>query len=183
MRTETVIIDSREDLRWRLPFPDHIKVHPKRSRWPAIIKIKTRVDKLDAGDYCLDGHAHLCLAETKRTARELAENLLTDDFRRADNAFGRLSSATAFPLLVCEFSQADLLSFLSDGRAMDALAWCVAKHRLNLWFAGPRSAKDARRKTAECVLRLMLELSNWEERSCNSSPNNKCDSGLNPYSR
>jgi hypothetical protein len=177
VRTATVIIDSREDPQWRLPFPDHIKVHPRRSRNPVIIKIKTRVDKLDAGDYCLDGHASRCLVETKRSARELADNLLTDDFRRANAAFERFSQATAFPLLVCEFSQADLLTYLSDGRAMDALAWCIARHRLNVWFAGPRGAKDARRKTAECVLRLMLELSNWEELPCNSLPNSRSDVG------
>ena len=154
-----MIIDSREDPQWRLPFPNHLKVHPGRSRNPVIVKVETRIDKLDAGDYCLEGHADRCLVETKRSARELADNLLTDDFRRANAAFDRFSRATAFPLLVCEFSQADLLSFLADGRAMDALAWCIARHRLNVWFAGPRGAKDARRKTAECVLRLMLELS------------------------
>ena len=177
MRIATVIIDSREDLHWRLPFPDHVKVHPQRSRNPVIIKIKKQVDKLDAGDYCLDGYASLCLVETKRSARELAGNLLTDDFRRANAAFEKLSRATAFPLLVCEFSQADLLSEAEDGRVMDALAWCIARHRLNVWFAGPRGAKDARRKTAECILRLMLELSNWEEQPCKSSPNNKSGTG------
>ena len=164
MLTATVIIDSREDPHWRLPFPDHIKVHPQRSRKPVIVKIETRVDKLDAGDYCLDGgdgclFSNACLVETKRSARELAGNLLTDDFRRANRAFERLSRSSDFPLLVCEFSQADLLAEAEDGRVMDALAWCIARHRLNVWFAGPRGAKDARRKTAECVLRLMLELS------------------------
>jgi hypothetical protein len=117
------------------------------------------------------------LVETKRSARELAGNLLTDDFRRANAAFEKLSCATAFPLLVCEFSQADLLTEAEDGRVMDALAWCIARHRLNVWFAGPRGAKDARRKTAECALRLMLELSNWEEPPCKNSPNNKSDTG------
>ncbi len=177
MHTATVIIDSREDEHWRLPFPDHVKVHPQRSRKPVIVKVKKQVDKLDAGDYCLDGYASRCLVETKRSARELAGNLLTDDFRRANAAFAKLSCATAFPLLVCEFSQADLLSEAEDGRVMDALAWCIARHRLNVWFAGPRGAKDARRKTAECVLRLMLELSNWEEPSCKSLPNNKSGTG------
>ncbi|MHC4509533.1 MAG: hypothetical protein ACYTAO_11335, partial [Planctomycetota bacterium] len=124
MRIATVIIDSREDPQWRLPFPENIKVHPRRSRNPVIVKIKKRVDKLDAGDYCLDGHASSCLVETKRSAQELAGNLLTNDFRRANAAFERFSRATAFPLLVCEFSQADLLSEADDGRVMDALAWC-----------------------------------------------------------
>ena len=78
MHTATVIIDSREDKHWRLPFPDHVKVHPQRSRNPVIIKIKKRVDKLDAGDYCLDGYASRCLVETKRSARELAGNNFAD---------------------------------------------------------------------------------------------------------
>lgn len=168
MRTAIITIDSREDPHWRLPFPDHIKVHRRRSRKPTIIKIEKRVDKLDAGDYCLadaDGclFANACLVETKRSARELADNLLGDDFRRANAAFEKFSRASDFPLLVCEFSQAELLAYVTkdepDGRVMDALAWCIARHRLNVWFAGPRGAKDARRKTAECVLRLMLELS------------------------
>lgn len=164
MRSETIIIDSREDPTWRLPFPDHIKVHLGRSRKPQIVKIEKRIDKLDAGDYCVadtDGtpFSNVCLVETKRSAQELATNLLGADFRRASAAFEKLSRASEFPLLVCEFSQADLLSEAEDGRVMDALAWCVRRYGLNLWFAGPRTAKDARRKTAECVLRLMLELS------------------------
>lgn len=163
MKTATVVIDTRENPNWRLPFPDHIKVHLARSHNPVIVKIETRIDKLGAGDYCLaDSNgcllAHTCLVETKRSARELASNLLGNDFRRANNAFGRLSRASAFPLVVCEFSQADLFLEAEDGRLMDALAWCIAQHGLNVWFAGPRGAKYARRTTAQCVLRLMLEM-------------------------
>ena len=155
----TVIQDSREQT--PLKFPDHIKVHLRRSKTPTLIKIKTDVDTLPAGDYTIEGFDNVVLVETKRSARELHDNLLTADFRRASHAFELLQSATKHPFLVCEFGQSDLLDETPGtawgGPAVaDALAYLVAEHGLSLWFAGPRSGALARRRTAELILRLMI---------------------------
>jgi hypothetical protein len=154
----TVIQDSREQT--PLVFPDHIKVHLRRSKTPTLIKITTEVDTLPAGDYTIKGFDNVVLVETKRSARELHDNLLTADFRRTSHAFERLSLAK-HPLLVCEFGQSELLNetrgMAGGGQAVaDALAYIVAEYGLSVWFAGPRSGAYARRRTAECILRLMI---------------------------
>ena len=137
-----------------LPFPAHIKVHLRRSKKPTLIKVETVVDTMPAGDYTLRGFDSVILVETKRSALELHDNLLTADFRRASRALERLSSAK-YRFLVCEFGQADLCGPEMDG-IPDALAWAVARFGLALWFAGPRSGADARRRTAELILRQMV---------------------------
>lgn len=160
MITRTITVDSREQT--PLPFPPMLKWFPRRTRKPELVKLVTKVDKMPEGDYCIEGFADTCLIETKRSARELCDNIIGCDFKRADSAFTRLSDATSFPLLLCEFSQSDLLSEEDGtddghpGRVADAVSWAVAKYGLNLWFAGPRSGIQARRKTAECAARFML---------------------------
>lgn len=157
MKSLTVVQDSREHKGYELPFPDHIKVHFRRSKKPITIKINTQVDTMPAGDYTLLGFDHIVLVETKRSAREVRDNLLTADFRRASNAFQKLSSSTHCPVLALEFSQADFGKLGDDSApCMDALAWATARYGLSIWFAGPRSAALARRRTAECLLRLMI---------------------------
>lgn len=157
MKSLTVIQDSREHKGYELPFPDHIQVHFRRSKRPVTIKITVQVDTMPAGDYTLLGFDHIVLVETKRSAREVRDNLLTADFRRASNALEKLSSSTRCPVLVLEFSQADFATLGADAEpCMDALAWATARYGLSLWFAGPRSALPARRRTAECLLRLMI---------------------------
>lgn len=150
----TVIQDSRE--RTPLRFPAHIKVHLRRSKTPTLIKITTEVDTLPAGDYTIKGFDNVVLIETKRSARELHDNLLTADYRRASCALERLATTTKKPIFVCEFGQADLLSFGDSSQCSDALVWAVANYGLSVWFTGPRSGSDARRRTAEVVLRLMI---------------------------
>lgn len=151
----TVVQDSRE--KHPLQFPDNVKVHLRRSKTPTLIKITTEVDTLPTGDYTLKGFDHVVLIETKRSARELHDNLLTADYRRASHAFERLQSAK-HPFLVCEFGQSELLEETAFGgqAVADALAFIVAEHGLSLWFTGPRSGSLARRRTAELILRLMV---------------------------
>jgi len=153
----TIIQDSREQT--PLVFPPHIKVYLRRSKTPTLIKITTEVDMLPAGDYTIKGFDNVVLVETKRSARELHDNLLTADYRRASHAFERLQpKAGCRSFLVCEFGQSELLSEADFGgqAVADALAFIVAEHGLSLWFAGPRSGTHARRQTAECILRLMI---------------------------
>ena len=152
-----VVIDSREREGYELPFPDHIRIRLRRSKTPTLFKVTPAVDRMDAGDYTIKGFEDVVLIETKRSALEVEENLLGDDFKRADGAFRRLCSSTRWPMLVCEFSQADLAEHVRD-----ALAYGIAEYGLHVWFAGPRSAKDARRSTADMVLRLMIAMVDLE---------------------
>ena len=150
----TVVIDSREQQ--PLPFPGHIKVHLRRSKTPTMIKIATEVDTMPAGDYTLKGFSHVVLVETKRSAREVSENLLTADYRRASRALERLANSTKNPILVCEFGQSELYADDLLPGTPDALAHIIARHHLSTWFAGPRIADSARRRTADMVMRLMV---------------------------
>lgn len=166
MITLPVTVDSRE--RQVLPFPDHLCIRLRRSKQPTLFKVRTAVDKMPAGDYTVAGFEDIVLVETKRSALEIEENLLGKDFRRADSAFRRLCNSTKWPLLVCEFSQADL-----DEPVRDALAWGIASYGLNVWFAGPRCARRARRSTADMVLRLMIAMIDLEYPSLRRIDNGK----------
>lgn len=157
MRKLTVIIDSREKKGYELPFPTNMQVHLRRSKLPTLVRVNTTVETLDAGDYTLKGFRDVVLVETKRSAREVADNLLTKDYRRASAAFERFKAASKYPLLVCEFGMAEL--FTEDKKRpglVDGLCHEVARLGVSFFFAGPRSALDARRRTAEFVLRMML---------------------------
>ncbi len=160
MHRATVIIDSREQK--ALPFPDHISVRLRRSHKPTLFKIVCKVDKMPEGDYTLAGFEDVILIETKRSAREVADNLLTSDYRRASAAFDRFAARTKYPLLVCEFGVAEL--FQEDAaRAtaghpglLDAFCSEVARLGVSALFAGPRANLEARRRVAEMVLRMMI---------------------------
>lgn len=158
MKTVTVIIDSREKPGFELPFPANVNVHFRRSKRPTLVRIKTKVETLSAGDYTLDGFRDIVNVETKRSALEVAENLLTADYRRASAAFTRFYEAADYPLLVCEFGMAELFAENArrQHRLLDALSYEIAQHGVSVFFTGPRTAEGARRRTAEFVLRMMI---------------------------
>jgi len=156
MYSLTAVTDSREHEGYRLPFPDFIKVHLRRSKTPTLIKIAREVDTMPAGDYTLKGFENVVLVETKRSAREVRENLLTPDFRRSSRAFDNLGMCRN-PILACEFGQSELLcGEYGSPELVDHFAAAVARHNLRVWFCGPRSDVAARRRTAEVLLRLMI---------------------------
>ncbi len=158
MKTVTVIIDSREKEGFELPFPVNLQVHFRRSKRPTLVRVRTEVETLPAGDYTLKKFRDIVNVETKRSALEVAENLLTADYRRASAAFTHFAASATYPLLVCEFGMSEL--FAEDARrqhrVVDALCHEVARHGVSMFFTGPRSGADARRRTADFVLRLML---------------------------
>ena len=158
MKTVTVIIDSREKKGFELPFPANANVRFRRSKSPTLVRVNTTVERMPAGDYTLKGFEELVNVETKRSALEVAENLLTSDYRRASAAFERFAACAEYPLLVCEFSMADLYAedARRQNRMIDSLSHEVARHGVSMIFTGPRGGADARRRTGDFVLRLML---------------------------
>jgi len=158
MKTVTVIIDSREKKGFELPFRPNLNVSFRRSKRPTLVRVTTKVERMAAGDYTLKGFEELVNVETKRSALEVAENLLTRDFLRASKAFERFAACAEYPLLVCEFSIADLYAENArrQNRLVDALSHEVARHGVSMFFTGPCNGIEARRRTADFVLRLML---------------------------
>lgn len=154
MKRVKILADTREQT--PLLFPENIMLHRNRSKRSVLVTVKTEARKLAAGDYTIDGAEGYCIVETKRSADEVYDNILGGDFARANKAFRRLRLATLHPILVCEFSQADLLSHPLHPRLIDGLAWAVSEYGLDVWFAGPRGSMGARRRTGEIVLRLLL---------------------------
>lgn len=164
-RKVTVLVDSNEQL--PVPFPENVKFWHARARVPRLIQVKTRTTRLDAGDYALEGHEHVSLMETKRSVRELQGNLFTQDYRRACNAFQRLSSSCTFPYLVLEVAPWEILRpsnhVSQPDRVFDALCWVVNRYGLRLWFTGASRAQSARRALGEQMVHVMLAHALYDE--------------------
>lgn len=164
----TIQIDSRE----QYPFPyakmGVFKWYPNpHSCTPILLQIKTEVVTLPEGDYCLKGLDTRCIVERKGSLGELTTNLLTADYLRASNAFGRLRSATAHPWLVIEGSLSELSTPITlkrnvpdPARVRDALHRAASLFNLQLAFIGRPSN---RMLSAEFVLSILLNESPWAD--------------------
>lgn len=64
--------------------------------------------KLDEGDYSVEGLESVVAVERKASPAEISNNLTDDRFARE---LERLSEKVAYPIIVCEFSQADLEAY------------------------------------------------------------------------
>lgn len=98
--------------------------------------------------------------ERKGSIRELANNLLGDDWARAQDAFKRLADATAHPYLMLECTPVDLQTrsrwVQEPERVVDALAALVEKLDLRLILCGRVQSAKQKRIVGEMILRLML---------------------------
>lgn len=82
-KNQTIIRDSREkiDQGWVWSVEGNTKS----------IFTDTKIEKLDAGDYCLEGHYELCVIERKQSIAELYTNLFVKENRiRFENELERL---------------------------------------------------------------------------------------------
>jgi hypothetical protein len=108
----------------------------------------------------LEGYEECCIIERKGSIRELAANMLSDDWARAQDAFKRLADATAHPYLMIECTPADLRTrsrYVEEpDRVVDALSALIEKLDLRLLLCGRVSTIKQKRTVGELMLRLML---------------------------
>lgn len=154
----TVLIDSRE--RHPLLFPKWITVHPDRTSEEVHVEVSTEVVVMPAGDYTLKGYDGICIAETKRSLRELYTNVCTKDWTREVKALKRLFDACKYPLLVWEMTPSELFrtsSSVPDPHLVfDRWMQVVAAFNLRLMITGVGCGPGPRRKLGEQIIRLML---------------------------
>ena len=85
----TIIVDTREQKPW--DFPDHA----------------TAIQKLDTGDYSIQGLEHLLCIERKRNVSEIANNITEARFK---DVLSRMSKYR-FPFILLEFDPQQVLDF------------------------------------------------------------------------
>lgn len=154
----TVLIDSRE--RHPLLFPKWITVFPDRSCDVVHIEVETEMVTMPAGDYTLKGYDSVCIGETKRSLRELYNNVCTKDWDREVRALKRLSESCKYPLLIWEMTPSELFrptSFVPDPQLVfDRWMQVVVRFNLRLMLAGVGRGPGPRRTLGEQMVRLML---------------------------
>lgn len=162
-KTITVIIDSREQI--PLLFPENILYYPDRSPDSRQIRIKTKVSKVDAGDYCLQPwykvlDKHPCLIERKGANTELHQNLLTKDYKRFTAALDRLVSYCRHPYLLLDVAIADFWTIKehcpNPERVWDCLIREVSSRGINLLWGCNAKHATSRRILGEQCLRILL---------------------------
>jgi hypothetical protein len=122
--------------------------------------VQTKRVVLPEGDYALFGYEGECIIERKGSLRELSNNLLSEDWARASDAFQRLADATRNPYLLIECTPAEFLRKFrwtqSPAKIMDALSALIERFGFRPILCG--SVKTARQKAVvgELILRIML---------------------------
>lgn len=156
-REVTVLIDSREQ--YPLLFPTTIEWYAKRGGRARTIFIKCKRVRLAAGDYALEGYDDAGV-ETKRSLRELSNNAVSDDRRRALAALTRFVESYENPYLVWELSIPEL--FRADkyvptpALVVDDWLDLVQSTGIKLLVVGSCKVAAARRQLGEFVVRLLL---------------------------
>lgn len=157
-RSVTVLIDNRE--KEPLTFPSTVDFHQTRGQKPSTIFVKTKKIRMPEGDYALLDHEDDAIIERKGSLRELSNNFMGDDRKRAIAAFQRLVEATEHPYLLIEESISGLLTptpyVLQPQIILDDLLDFVQSRGIQLLFVGSCRASAARRHLGEFVVRLLL---------------------------
>lgn len=154
----TVLIDSRE--KRPLLFPSWIDFREDRTLKVHPIQIRTKVVTMPAGDYTLEGYDHITVMETKRSLRELFNNVCTKDWDRETKALKRLAECCEYPYLVWEMTPSELFrksAHVPDPQLVyDRWMQAMARFNLRLMFAGGGIGPGPRRKLGEQLVRIML---------------------------
>jgi ERCC4-type nuclease len=157
MKSVTVLVDSRE--KYPLFFPAKLEWWRDRGTQPHLIKVKTKVMKLDIGDYQLADHEDCCVFERKGSIRELHNNLLTDDFPRFMTAIRRLATVQ-FPYLLLDIRPGEVLVPTKDvpqpARVFAALCGIFHHFNIRVFYSGRPTTAVARRSLGTQVLLTML---------------------------
>lgn len=155
----TVVIDTREQK--PLTFPSLLRYWPSRSLDSCVpVGVGSVKSHLRVGDYCIAGWERLVVFERKASAQELAQNLLTSDYRRAMAALDRLCSIT-YRYLIIDASCAQMYtphpSFAVDPtRALDALLYELSIRGIVPLWLGRCQTPKSRQRAGDLLLRIAL---------------------------
>jgi len=156
LKTLTVLVDSRE--KRPLLFPSTLKVWTRNKG--QLVQVETRVAKLDAGDYLLEGHEGKAVIERKGSVRELAQNLLSGDQRRQGRAFRRLAESCKHPYLFLHTTATSMLGrneWNEDpDRLIQKLAWVLDKFGFHFMLVPLTSSAASRRLVGTVALNLLV---------------------------
>jgi hypothetical protein len=153
----TILIDSRE--KHKLLFPSWITLYFDRIGKIQPVHIETKVSRMVAGDYAIEGYEDVCLIETKRSLRELHSNIGPGSWPRVCKALKRLSKCQ-YPYLVLEMTPSELfqksIHVENPELVFDRWMRIVAQFDLHLMIVGGSKMPGPRRKLGEQLVRLMI---------------------------
>lgn len=148
------MVDSRE--KYPLLFPTFLE--GESCRW----RVRTKVCKLEAGDYALAEDPTCCIIERKASTRELAKNLFDrKDQLRQIRALNRLREACRTGYLLVELSPSQLLRPSPDTPHPEVLLSRLAKlltayPSLHLFLSPFPKTSSSKRNLGRVALTLML---------------------------
>ena len=158
-----VLVDTRE--KRPLLFPSHITCETikdgKIKR--VLIPVKTKKQKLDYGDYSIEGLESCCVIERKGSIQEIEKNLYdSKDAVRTGKAFKRLTDGCKFPYLLLEITPSAMVrsSLQIDGGCPEGLihrlSMVVAKYNLRTFWVSKPTSSSSRRSLGTALLHLMV---------------------------
>ena len=158
----TIIQDTRE--KKPLKFPANLKVlddkYPPHKQRVTTIRIHTLVEKLEAGDYLLQGHEGNTIIERKGSLREIAKNCLNEKDRvRFIKALVKLKNACDHPILMLEGTPLQMEKPCKNvphpACAIDGLMRLIREYDIELILL-PGTTYSHRRACANWVARLLI---------------------------
>ena len=161
-REWTIIQDTRE--KKPLKFPANLKVlddnFPPFKQKMVTVRIHTVVEKLDAGDYLLQGHEGQTIIERKGSLREIAKNCLNEKDRvRFIKALVKLKDACEHPILMLEGTPLEMERPCPNvpypACATDALMRLMKEYKIEFILL-PGTTYSHRRACANWVARMLI---------------------------
>ena len=158
----TIIQDTRE--KKPLKFPANLKVLDDKSPPPkqriVTVRLHTVVEKLEAGDYLLQGYESNTIIERKGCLREIAKNCLNHKDRvRFIKSLKKLQSACTHPVLMLEGTPLEMerpcQNVPKPACAMDALMRLMREYKIEMILL-PGKTYSHRRACANWVARLLI---------------------------
>jgi len=163
MRKEwTIIQDTRE--KKPLRFPSNLKVlddkTPTHKQRIITVRLHTVKDKLDAGDYLLQGYEGNTIIERKGSLREIAKNCLNyKDRTRFIKSLKKLREACKHPILMLEGTPLQMEKPCKNvphpEAAVDGLMRLIREYDIELILL-PGTTYSHRRACANWVARLLI---------------------------
>jgi len=163
MKKEWVIIqDTRE--KKPLRFPANLRVlddkSPAHKQKMVTIRLHTVAQKLDTGDYLLQGHETDTIVERKGSLREVAMNCLNQqDRKRFIDCLKRLQDTCDHPILMLEGTPLSMervaKGVREPGAACDGLIRLIREYKVELLLL-PGTNHSHRRACANWVARLLI---------------------------